>query len=374
MKVQFPPDGREGLLTACQLTSVAVATREVKPILRNLKAIASEDRCTLMATDLEIGVRYTLRGVQVEEAGEAILPAARLLAILRESGEEELTLEADDNRCLIRTPGSEFEMPSEDPADFPDIPTFADNRCHELDAKTLRTMVRRTVFAAGKGDNARFNMSGVLWEVDGERVRLVATDSKRLAMAEGPAIGHGGHDTKGQSHLVPTKAMNLLERILQDDDEETVRVSLRPNEVLFQTQKERATVYSRLVEGRYPPYREIIPKKSSAKVPLPVERFLMAVRQAAIMTDEESKRVGFHFADGRLRLEAQGAATGRSKVEMPVEYDGPPLDISFDAQYVVEMLRVLEADEPLTLELTDGSRPALFRSDKNYMYLVMPLS
>jgi DNA polymerase-3 subunit beta len=168
--------------------------------------------------------------------------------------------------------------------------------------------------------------------------------------------------------------MNLLERILQDDDEEAVRVSLRPNEVLFQTQKERATVYSRLVEGRYPPYREIIPKKTNAKVPLPVERFLTAVRQAAIMTDEESKRVGFHFAAGRLRLEAQGQATGRSKVEMAVEYDGPPLDISFDAQYLVEMLRILEADEPLTLELIDGSRPALFRSDKNYLYLVMPLS
>lgn len=370
MKAHFP---HEGLLTACQLASVAVAAREVKPILRNLKAIAEEDRCTLMATDLELGVRYTLRGIRVEEAGEAILPAARLLEILRVAADEELTLDADENRCRVLMASSEYEMPSENPADFPDIPTFTDAKFHELNAAALRTMIRRTVFAAAK-ESTKFAMTGVLWELEGSKARLVATDSKRLALTEGTATEHGGHETKGQSHLVPTKAMGLLERLLSDGEEETVRVSLRPNEVLFQTQGGRATVYSRLVEGRYPPYREILPKKSAAKATLPVARFLGAVRQASVMADTESQRVAFKFTKGRLTLEAQGSATGRSHVEMPVEYDGPDLEINFDPQYLVEMLRVLGEDDPLTLELTDGSRPALFRSGKEYQYLVMPLS
>src|SRR5262249_32781519 len=160
----------------------------------------------------------------------------------------------------------------------------------------------------------------------------------------GPATAEGGHTTKGQTPVVPTKAMSLLERNLQDDEEQ-VRVSLRPNEVLFRT--ERAVIYSRLVEGRFPPYREVVPKEVTAKVPLLVGRFQAAVRQAAIMTDEDSKRVVFHFKGKKLTLEAQGAVTGRSKVELPLEYEGKPIDISFDPSYVVEMLRVLAPDDLL---------------------------
>jgi DNA polymerase-3 subunit beta len=193
-----------------------------------------------------------------------------------------------------------------------------------------------------------------------------------LALATGPATQVGGHATAGgQSHIVPTKAMALLERNLHDDAE-MIRVSLRPNEVLFKT--ERATIYSRLVEGRFPPYKEIMPKKAQARIPLPVTPFMTAIRQAAIMTDDESKRVAFNFAKGKLTLAAQGAATGRSKVETTLEYEGTPIDINFDPQYLVDMLKVLDPGDPLTLDLIDGSKPALFKSGTDYQYLVMPLS
>ena len=361
---------REGLLAACQLASVAVAARDVKPILKNLKAVVEADRCTLMATDLELGIRLEVRSPQVLEPGEAMLPAQKLLSILRESTDERLTIEADANRCVVHGRSNEFEMPGEDPGDFPDIPSFDDGKHHELAAGVLRTMIRRTTFAAAK-ESTRYAMTGVLWELEGKQAKLVATDSKRLALATGEAKEVGGHSTAGGSHLVPTKAMALLERNLLDDDE-VVRVSMRPNEVLFQTEK--AMIYSRLVEGRYPPYKEIIPKKAAAKIPLAVGPFLTAVRQAAIMTDDESKRVMFHFAPEKLTLEAQGPATGRSKVEMPLEYHGAVIDINFDPQYVIDVLKVLEEDAPLELDLIDGSKPALFKSGGNYSYLVMPLS
>jgi DNA polymerase-3 subunit beta len=362
---------REGLLSACQLASVAVQTRDIKPILKNLKAIAEDGRCTLMATDLELGIRLEVRGLKVEEAGEAILPASRLIAILRESQDEELSIEADANACIVRGQFNEFEMPSEDPANFPDLPVFHEEKYHELKAGVLREMIRRTVFAAATSEGSRPAMTGVLWEVDDKSARLVATDGRRLAVTEGPATAQGGHTTQGQSPVVPTKAMNLLERNL-DDDDEVIRVSLRPNEVLFRT--ERAVIYSRLVEGRFPPYREVLPKKPTTKVPFTVGPFLTAVRQAAIMTDDESKRVVFHFTKKKLTLAAQGAGTGRSKVELAVEYDGKPLDVSFNPQFLVDMLRVLSADAALTAELVDGSTPTLFRCGPEYSYVVMPLS
>jgi DNA polymerase-3 subunit beta len=361
---------REGLLSAVQLASAAVAARDVKPILRNLKVIAEPDRCTLMATDLELGIRLEVRGVKVEEGGEAILPAARTQAILRESTDEEVRLEANPDRCLVSGQFNEFEMPSEDPGNFPDVPAFAEEKYHELTAGALREMIRRTIFAAAV-ENPRYAVTGILWELEGDKARLVATDGRRLAVADGAAGAVGGHTTKGQTPVVPTKAMGLLERNLQDADE-VVRVSFRPNEVLVKT--ERAMIYSRLVEGRYPAYREVFPKKPTVKVPITTGTFHAAVRQAAIMTDEESKKVTFNFDKKKLTLQASGAETGRSKVELPLEYDGKALSIRFDPRFLTDMLRVLEPDTALSLELVDGNSPALFKAGPDYSYVVMPLS
>jgi DNA polymerase-3 subunit beta len=361
---------REGLLSAVQLASVAVPARDLKPILRNLKTIADADRCTLLATDLELGIRLEVRGIEVQEKGAALLPAGRMLAILRESADDDLAIEANEQTCLVRGQANEFEMGGEDPADFPDVPAFSGDKYHEMPAGMLREMIRRTIFAAAT-ENPRYAVTGVLWELEGNSARLVATDGRRLAVAEGAATAHGGHDTKGHTHVVPTKAMQLLERNLQEA-EEVVRISLQPNEALFKT--DRAMIYSRLVEGRYPPYREVFPKKQTAKVPLVAGPFHSAVRQAAIMTDEESKKVVFGFAKKKLTLQAHGPATGRSKVELPIDYEGKAIDIAFDPKFLTEMLRVLNPDDGLTLELSDGNSVALFRCGENYSYIVMPLS
>ena len=361
---------REGFLSACQLASAAVQTRDIKPILKNFKAVAKEDRCSLIATDLEIGIRLEVRGLEVQEPGEAILPAGRLLAVLRESQDERLAIEADTNSCVIRGEHNEFEMPGEDPANFPDLPSFTDDKYHEIEADHLREMVRRTVFAAAT-ESARYSMTGVMWEVDDKHVKLVATDGRRLAVSEGTGVAQGGHSTHGQTPVVPTKAMTLLERNLQDD-KELVRISIQPNEVFFRT--ERAVIYSRLVEGRYPNYREVFPKKQTVKIPVTVGPLLVAVRQAAIMTDEESKRVVFSFAKKKLTLNAHGTASGRSKIELALDYEGKDVEINFNPGFVIEMLRILPSDAALSLELVDGSTPALFRCGSDYSYLIMPLS
>jgi DNA polymerase-3 subunit beta len=271
---------------------------------------------------------------------------------------------------------SRFEMPGYPANEFPDLPAFEDGgRYHEVTAGDLRKMIRRTSFAADKKDSTRFALSGVLWEAEGKTARLVATDSKRLAVCEGPATLHGPAETTKGSHLVPAKTMSLLERNLTDDGE-LVRVALRPNEAMFQT--ERAMIYTRLVEGRYPPYRDILSqtrKQANLKINLPVESFLSRVRQAAIMTDDESKRVDLNFEKGKITMKARGAETGSSEVVMTLpEYDGDAVTIAFDPQYVVEFLRALEGEPSVLLEMCDGTKPALFQCGDSYKYLVMPLS
>jgi len=367
---------RDGLLTACQLVSAAVAARTTKPILSNVKATADGDALTLVAYDTEVGIRYELRGNAVERAGSAVLSIVQLIQILRESRDDEISLDADDDGTKVKAGTSRFEMPGYPVAEFPDIPGFDDGgRFHEITGGVLRAMIRRTQFAADKKDSTRFALSGVLWEAEGKLARLVATDSKRLAVCEGPALLSGPPEPTKGSHLVPAKAMSLLDKNLTDDGE-LVRVGLRPNEALFQTG--RATIYTRLVEGRYPPYRDIIGqtrKQAGVKVPIPVDAFLSRVRQAAIMTDDESKRVDMTFEAGKVTMQARGAETGSSVVEMALpEYDGPEVKIAFDPQYLVEFLRAVEGEATVTLEMSDGSKPALFRCGDGYLYLVMPLA
>lgn len=373
MKIQC---SREALAAALSLVQVAVAPRTTKAVLTNVKAIATADSLTLMANDLEVGIRYELRGVNVQSVGAAILPPGRLSAILRETRDENITIHSDDESTIIRTSQGRFQLPAYDPNEFLDVPAFDDGGSYqEITAGVLRTMIKRTAFAADRKEGtARWAVTGILWEFEGKLARLVATDTKRLAKIEGMATLHGDPPggEKGPSHLVPQKAIQLLERSLHDDGEQ-IRVSMSANQAMFQT--ERALIHTQLVEGRFPPYRDIIPKKPGITLQLPTAEFLSCVRQAAIMTDDETKRVEFRFEPGKVTLKAQGATTGSSEVELSLpDFNGGPVEIAFDPQYIIEMLKAIEGEPNLILELTDGQRPAVFRIGEHYLYLVMPLA
>ena len=363
---------RDALLTACQIVQGATAKHTTMPILANIKAVTRDDALTLMATDSEIGIRYELRGVKVQRAGAAILSVTKLISILRGSSEPEITIDAGEETTSIKLSSSKYELPAGVPDEFPDIQEFDSSaRYHEIKAGVLRTMIRRTVFAAEKRENTRYAVTGILWEAEKGRARLVATDTKRLAMTDGPADIHGGEDAKPQSHLIPLKAIQLLERNLSDDGE-LIRVSLNTNDARFQT--ERAMIYTKLVEGRFPPYQQFIPKKMAVKLTLPAAEFFARIRQAAITTDDESKRVDFHFEPGKLTLQARGPETGSSEVEMALPgYDGPEIEIAFDPAYLTEMLRATDGEPTLLLEMTEARDRAIFRIGEHYLYLVVPM-
>lgn len=368
---------RDGLFMACQMVASAVPARTTKEVLSCVKAVAQDDGLTLVAFDTEVGIRYEMRGVMVQRAGPAILPISQLAQILRETTEDEISLDSTDEGTVAKCGTSRFELPTRPVDEFPDIPEFDDEgRYHEIAAGVLRSMINRTAFAADKKDSAsRFALKGVLWEAEGKGARLVATDTKRLALCEGPATVHGPADKVKVTPVVPLKAIQLLERNLIDDGE-LVRVGLRANDARFQT--ERAMIYTTLVQGRYAPYRDIISKTrkdSTVKIPLPVEAFFSRVRQAKIMTDEESKRVDMTFAAGKATLQARGAQTGSSEVELALpDYDGPEVNIAFDPDYLVEFLRAVEGEPTITLEMSGPDKPALFKCGESYLYLVMPLA
>ena len=361
---------RPDLAEAFHVVSGVVPSRTPKEILRNVKLILDGGTATLVGTDQEIGIRREIAGVETDSSGEVLLPTSRVLSILRELSGESVDLEITEKSVWIRSGQSEFELASEDPDEFPEVATFQGDAYYTLSAAAFREGIRRTVFASDV-ESTRYALGGVLVEPAAEELTLAATDSRRLAVAKVACAAEGIEEPPSSGSIVPAKAMHLIDRSIGDDDE-TVQLVLGANEL--QVRCGSSTITSRLVEGRFPPYANVIPQDSGTKFQLVVAPFYAAVRQAQIVTTDDSRGVDFTFTKGGLTLSSVAADVGHSKVELPVSYDGDELSIMFDPRFVADFLRVLEQEANVTLRLTDGESAAVFEVDGSYTYVIMPLS
>ena len=361
---------RPTLTAAMQLVSGVVPSRTPKDILKNVKLVVANGDVTLIATDQEVGIRYKLEGVETDSTGEALLPTARIISILRELQDDKVTLEISADQIQVISGGSEFKLSAEDPAEFPPVADFEGDAWHIIPGKSLKEMIRRTSFATDV-ESTRYALGGLLLELGEDEITIAATDTRRLSVVSASCRTQGSPPAPEGKPVVPTKAMTLVERTITDDESD-VDVVVRANEALIRSGN--ATIYSRLVDGRFPRYADVIPRDSSVEIDLVVAPFHGAIRQAQIVTSEESRGVDFEFSDGTLRLNSKAADIGQSKVELPIVFDKDDLVITFDPRYVADFLRVLEPERQIKLSLTDSDSAAVFRTDDNYTYVIMPLS
>jgi DNA polymerase III subunit beta len=362
---------REKLLHVFQTAASVVPTRSPKPILQNLKLELTADAATLIGTDMEIGIRMQVPGFVIEKPGSAVLPIGRFGSILRESSDEKLSLQSDGRKTLVRGDRSEFQLPSENPDEFPNVIAFEEEKYHELPARFFREIVRRTTFATD-AESSRYALSGVLVELTAGGITAVSTDGRRLAKQEGPAKSVGGHNTQDKMTIIPARAMQLIERAIGDDDE-NILLAARENDVLVKSG--RAMIYTRLVEGRFPKWRDVFPRHDNvAKIELTVGPFYATVRQAAIVTSEERRGVEFTFDGGKLSLAGHGAEYGESHVELPIAYEGPKRDVMLDPRYVNDFLRVLDPESNMAVEIRDGETAVVCTTQDGYAYVIMPLA
>lgn len=368
MKIRCP---KEPLLAAVQTAATVVPARSPKPVLANVKLEATREGAVVTATDLEIGIRVALEGVETEAAGAVLLPSARLTAILRESPPGTIfEISSDGTAALVKAPRSEFRLPVEDPLEFPAVATFPEGPCFELSAALVRELVRRTVFATDN-ESSRYALGGVLVELAADRVIAVGTDGRRLAKMEGPCQVQGGAAGEAQP-IVPARAMTLVERCLGAADT-PVQIVPRSQEILVRTGG--TTVSARLVEGRFPRWRDVFPERpEAARVQVVAGPLLAAVRQAAIVTSEQSKGVDFSFEPGQLVLAGRSAETGESRVELPIEHTGGTVRIKLDPRFMSDFLRVLDGGTAVAIEITDPQSACVCRTDDGYGYVIMPLA
>lgn len=360
---------REKLFQAFQIAAGVASTRTPKPILENIKLEATSETATVMATDLEIGIRIDVAGLEVETGGSVVLPIKRVGGILRESSDAKLTIESDGSKTLIRGERSEFQLPTANPDEFPPVPPFSEHAYHEVPARLFREMVRRTVFATDS-ESSHYALGGVLIELTAEEIIAVGTDGRRLAMQGGPAQSVNDHKTI-DSTVIPSKAVKLIERAI-GDNEENIQLAVRENSVIVRSRQ--TTVFSRLVEGRYPRWRDVFPNRADmVKIEMNVGPFLTAVRQAAIVTSDDRRGIDFNFGEGKLLLVGHGAEMGESQVELPVAYDGENLPVKLDPRYVAEFLQVLDPDGTITIHVRDAQSAMVCDTADQYAYVIMPL-
>ena len=367
---------RGALLDALTVTGNVVASRTPKPVLQCVKLTAADDRLTLAATDLEVAIRYSDSQVQVEQGGEALLPADKLRDIVRESMDDTLSIEVGADKeggsaagvASIRGQDSLFKIYTQRTSDFPPVPDFSGEADLEIAGGHLKQLISQTLFAAAR-EQTRYAFNGVLVTAKAKKISLVSTDGRRLAMARGDLISDKLPKDGGKA-IVPTKALVLVDKLV-DDPEETVGVQVRENQVIFHTPS--ATLTSNLVEGQFPPYEDVIPKDADKTMTASTADFLSAIRRAALLTTEESKGVRLAFGKSGLKLTSRSPESGEAEVNFACKYEGADVEIGFNPQFLTEALRVVDSDE-ITLELTAANRPGLLKSGANFLYVIMPVN
>lgn len=363
------------LAAALKHCQPAIPSRTTKPVLKcvQITADAANNSVQVCATDMEVGVRAWLTG-EVESAGVVVLDANRLAGILGEATKDTtVEIRGDSGEPTRVVAGrAKYEVPYMDPAEFPAPVECPVEGRHEIAAGPLLGLLRLTAFAVEKKENTRWSVNGLLFDPSASgKLTIAATDTKRLAVATA-AAALSNDEVAGKPQIVPLKAVTILERALGDCDSDTsVTIALRATEASFSTPT--VMVHTKLIEGRFPPYKDIMPKKSAHTIKLPAADFLCRVRQAAIMTDEESRRVDLKIGGGQMVFSTRAASLGTAEVILALPDCDVEASISFDPHYLTDLFRVLDC-ETVKFKLTDSTRPAVFTTGADYQHLVMPLS
>ena len=367
MKVKF---NRDAFQEALNLVTSIVPSRTPKPILQCIKITAADNAVSVCATDLEVGITYSIAQVEVVKDGEIVVPADKLAAIVRESSDEVIEVEASDATIKIKGADSNFTIYGHEPSQYPAVQGFEDQAGDlQINLARLQEGIELTVFAAAK-ESTRYALNGTLWEVKGKKLTLVATDGRRLAKSVVSLETAMKTELPGGRVIVPAKTMLLLDKVGGDADS-TVNVRFVDNQVVINSGQ--AVISSNLVEGNFPKYEDIIPKDYSNKATLSTDAVISAVRRAALLANEDSKGIKIAIKKNAMTFSGRAPETGDALVDMAVEYNGDAIEIGFNPQFLIDVLRVIKSDE-FVLELGDADRPGIVRSGSDFLYILMPVN
>jgi DNA polymerase-3 subunit beta len=355
---------KESFLQGLQTVQNIVSNRTTLPVLSNVLIRTLDGKISLATTDLDTGIRTEIEAT-VEKAGSITLPARKLFGIIKELPAQEFTLEVDSKQSATIRAGSAFfrimGLPEEE---FPPFPQTQSPHNYKMDQKALREMLQQVGYAMST-DESRYVLNGAFLSFKNNKLTVVATDGRRLALIEQELEFP---KTSEMDIILPTKAVNELQRILSEEG--TVTITVSNNQILFNVGQTQ--LVSKLIEGNYPNYRQVIPNETKERVTLEREIFLNAVRRVALLSSEKSNSVKLAFSKNNLDITANTPDVGEAKESIPVNYKGKEFVIAFNPDYLSDPLRSLETDE-VFIDLTDELSPGVIRHQKPFLYVLMPM-
>lgn len=363
------------LTDAFMLAASVAPLRSPKEILRNVKLTATEGGIRLSATDCEVAIEVRItEDIEVLQTGVVLLPVGKTSAILRENTDETITIETHDSKAIIRASRSKFQLLTESPDEFPMFDSHIGAAYHELPARALAMMLHRTVYATDD-DSSRYSLGGVNIEADQTTLIAVGTDGRRMATCSAPATSVGDHAIAEAKVIIPTRSCKLIERALNLRGDDLVRITASMNDVVVET--DQCVIYSRIVEGRYPNWRQVLPsRKEYSTIQVFNGSFLAAVKQASIATSQDSQSIDLTFSEGEIRIESNTAEVGEASVTMiaSTDLDGEPFTLKVDNRFLREFCGVLDLEASVQIEVSDPASPMLLSTDDGYRYVVMPMA
>src|SRR6187399_89082 len=360
---------REKLQEGLQAVTAAVPAKTTLPVLANLLVETTERGIRLSATDLDIAVSTEV-SADVETAGAITIPAKKLGEIARELPPSPVKMSASgEQRVTIECGRSKFKLLGLPRDEFPTFPSvrFADS--WRVKSGELQKLISHTAFAVST-EESRPILNGVLWELKPEAMRMVATNGHRLAKMEVPIKSTGAPAT---DLIVPPKALEQIRRLFPADEE--LEIARGDNHLGFRSPF--TAVYTRLIEGPYPNYDQVIPKDNDRVAIADKIALTSALRRMSIIASDQTHRIRLSFNAGLLRFSVQTPDLGEAQDELPIRYTGDQLDIGFNASYLLEILRYIPTDEVrLTFKAPERAatlEPEGWADPASYLCLVMPL-
>ena len=350
-----------------------VEKRNTLPILSNVKIEPVEGGISVLATDLDVGVRRVCSGT-VKGSGALTVNARKLYEIVRESAGETIRVKGLENSWVeVHSGKSRFKLMGLDPKEFPSVPGLSTKpgkaaNAMQAVAADLNRMIESTIFAVSM-DETRFNLSGVYIEGHEGSLRMVATDGHRLALVDG-AI-EGKLPEKGV--ILPRKGLAEVKKLLDAQPDE--KVSFVIEGAVAKVLVGSGELFMRLVDGEFPDYGQVIPKKTAQVLGLDREPLLAALRRVSILSTERSRGVRLTLDGGTLEVRTENPDLGEAAEELEIAYSGPKISIGFNSRYLIEALMVMHDVERVELGVTDDVSPGTLRAegDERYTYVVMPM-
>lgn len=341
-----------------------VNTRTTLPILSNVLLEARDGALTLTTTDLDVGVVGTVEA-EVEKEGATTLPARKLATIIRELPENEISVAVDkDNVASVRCGASFFKILGLGHEEFPPLPDLDNAAEFKLSQSTLKDGLKKTAYAIST-DETRYVLNGIYHSFRGAKLTLVATDGRRLAMADYEAEFPDSQET---DFILPTKAVHELQRLLEGDEE--VRIRVGSSQVMFELN--RNILYSKLIDGTYPNFRQVIPGEARHRITFEREGLLHSIQRVSLLSSDKASSVKLHFGAGEVKISASSADLGEAEETIPVKYSGDEMLIAFNPEYLMAPLRNLTPDE-VHLDVIDELNPGVIRINDPFLYVIMPM-